>query len=120
MAEMEKMSSSKQIKQKFACLVQCSLKIFEAIHVSTGSEGNADEFMPVLIYVILKSNPTLICSNLNFINRFSVDFRTYYGQTGYCFANLCSAVSFIQEMNAKSLRMSTDVFEEFVSFYSNA
>lgn len=82
MAEIEQMNSYKRIKEKFDCLINCSTKIFEAIKASTKSPAGADDFFPVLIYIILKSNPSLIHSNLSFINRFSVEFRTYCGETG--------------------------------------
>lgn len=54
----------------------------EAIEKSTGSSASADEFIPAFIYVILRANPTLINSNTEFMQRFSLKSRVYSGQTG--------------------------------------
>jgi hypothetical protein len=82
MIKISEMNSYKQIKKKFDCLMKCSAKIFEAIRESTDGPVSADEFLPALIYIILKSNPTLMHSNLSFIRRFSIEFRTFRGETG--------------------------------------
>lgn len=113
MAEISEMNSHKKIKEKFDCLLKCSEKLFEAIRESTNAPAGADEFLPALIYVILRCNPTLIQSNINFIQRFSLTSRTCRGETGYQFTNLCCAVRFIQDLNADSLRISKEEFEEY-------
>lgn len=82
MFKISEMNSYKRIKEKFDCLMKCSTKIFEAIRKSTSGPASADEFLPALIYIILKSNPALMHSNLSFIRRFSVEFRTFSGETG--------------------------------------
>ncbi|KAI6240097.1 hypothetical protein M3Y99_00494900 [Aphelenchoides fujianensis] len=113
--EIVDMNSHKLISEKFDCLMRCSAKIFEALRESTKAPASADEFLPVLIYVILKSNPPLMQSNLSFIHRFSLTFRTCRGETGYHFTNLCCAIRFIQDMNAHSLRMPKEEFEAYTS-----
>jgi hypothetical protein len=82
MAAISDMNSHKKIKEKFECLMECASKIFDALRESTNAPASADEFLPALIYVILKSNPTLLNSNLNFIQRFSLTSRTCRGETG--------------------------------------
>ncbi|KAI6188462.1 hypothetical protein M3Y98_00357500 [Aphelenchoides besseyi] len=113
--EIVDMNSHKVISEKFDCLMRCSAKIFEALRESTKAPASADEFLPVLIYVILKSNPPLMQSNLSFIHRFSLTSRTCRGETGYHFTNLCCAIRFIQDMNAHSLRMPKEEFEAYTS-----
>ncbi|KAI6177658.1 Rab5 GDP/GTP exchange factor [Aphelenchoides bicaudatus] len=113
MIKISEMNSYKLIREKFDCLMKCATKISEAISASTGGPVSADDFFPTLIYIILKSNPTLMHSNLSFIRRFSVEFRTFTGETGYYFTTLCSAVSYIQDINANSLQMPDEVFNEF-------
>jgi len=120
MVEISNINSCKKIKEKLGCLVKCTDKISEAIRKSTGIPASADELIPAIIYVILTSNPTLIQSNLKFIERFSSKSRTTQGESGYQFTNICSAIYFIQQLDAKSLQMSKDVFEEFLATHSPA
>lgn len=130
MMSLLEMNSRTKIQDKLQCLSSCSAKIFEAIRESTGSAAiNADEFFPVLVYVVLRSNPAMLYSNVRFIQRFSLKFRTYLGESGrstvnyavaklisgYYFTSFVSAIKFIQEMNGQSLRMPEDVFEAFVA-----
>ncbi|VDK57707.1 unnamed protein product [Gongylonema pulchrum] len=57
--------------------------IFEALKESrSGAPASADEYLPVLIYVILKGNPPLIQSNVKFISRFALPNRVMSGESG--------------------------------------
>jgi hypothetical protein len=70
------------MKDKFECLIECANKISKAIKESTKSHVSADEFIPVLIYVIIRANPPRIISNINFMQRYSLEFRTIRGEAG--------------------------------------
>ncbi|CAD5216092.1 unnamed protein product [Bursaphelenchus okinawaensis] len=109
------MNSHKAIGDKLACLVRCSNKIFDALKASTDAPAGADDFLPSLIYVVLKSNPPLIQSNLHFISRFACQSRIARGESGYYFTHLSCAIQFIQEMNAEKLNISKEDFEAYTS-----
>ncbi|KAK0426169.1 hypothetical protein QR680_009568 [Steinernema hermaphroditum] len=114
--EMIDINSHRSTRQKLECLIRCSRAIFEALKESrSGAPASADEFLPGLIYVILKGNPPLIQSNLKFISRFSLPFRVMRGESGYYFTNLSCALQFVQNMNAESLNMPKDEFEGYTS-----
>uniref|UniRef100_A0A183GK28 VPS9 domain-containing protein n=1 Tax=Heligmosomoides polygyrus TaxID=6339 RepID=A0A183GK28_HELPZ len=113
-SEMIDINSHRRSDEKLACLVRCSHKIFEALKES-GAPTSADEFLPVLIYVLLKGNPPLIQSNVKFISRFALPSRIMSGESGYFFTNLSCALQFVQDMNYASLKMERAEFEAYTS-----
>ncbi|KAL6728649.1 hypothetical protein Aduo_010401 [Ancylostoma duodenale] len=113
-AEMIDINSHRRSDEKLECLVRCSHRIFEALKES-GAPTSADEFLPVLIYVLLKGNPPLIQSNVKFISRFALPTRIMSGESGYFFTNLSCALQFVQDMNYASLKMERSEFEAYTS-----
>uniref|UniRef100_A0A915C615 Rab5 GDP/GTP exchange factor n=1 Tax=Parascaris univalens TaxID=6257 RepID=A0A915C615_PARUN len=114
--EMIDINSHRGAAEKLNCLVRCSKMIFEALKESrSGAPASADEYLPVLIYVLLKGNPPLIQSNVKFISRFALPSRVMSGESGYYFTNLSCALQFIQNMNAESLKMPKEEFEAYTS-----
>ncbi|KJH43554.1 a20-like zinc finger [Dictyocaulus viviparus] len=113
-AEMIDINIHRISSEKLECLVRCSHKIFEALKES-GAPTSADEFLPVLIYVLLKGNPPLIQSNVKFISRFALPSRIMSGESGYFFTNLSCALQFVQDMNYASLKMDRSEFEAYTS-----
>ncbi|VDM47427.1 unnamed protein product, partial [Toxocara canis] len=122
--EMIDINSHRGAAEKLNCLVRCSKMIFEALKDSRSgltsssihsAPASADEYLPVLIYVLLKGNPPLIQSNVKFISRFALPSRVMSGESGYYFTNLSCALQFIQNMNAESLKMPREEFEAYTS-----
>jgi len=135
-ADLIEMDGQRAPQDKLSSIISCSKLIFEMLRLSSimsytaehskdGEEGeeeeaagddqqqggqpvSADDFLPALIYVVLRANPPRLHSNINFITRFKLNFvflynfnlslfnlnrfaapgRLLQGEGGYYFTNL--------------------------------
>ena len=70
----------------------------------------ADDFLPAFIYVVLKSNVPRLQSNCEYIQSFHNPDRLM-SRSGYCFVNLRSAIEFVLSMDATSISIDPEYFD---------
>ncbi|KDP36696.1 hypothetical protein JCGZ_07987 [Jatropha curcas] len=113
--ELQKINASKAPREKLLCIMSCCRVINNLLLNASISEnhvlGGADDFLPVLIYVMIKANPPLLHSNLKFIQLYRRQAKLV-SEAAYYFTNIVSAKSFIVDLNAKSLSMDEIEFEQ--------
>ena len=85
--------------------------IFSSLNLARGKGGTnddqvagADDFLPIFIYVVLKSDVPKLASNCEFISSFHNPTRLL-SKNGYCFVNLQSAIEFILNVDSDSIKM---------------
>lgn len=79
----------------------------------SNSTQSADDFIPLLIYVVLQANPDHLISNIQYITRFRNPDKLG-GEAGYYLSSLSGAVQFIENLDRKSLTCDDSEFERNV------
>lgn len=75
--------------------------------------ASADDYLPAFIYIVLKANPTMLYSNMNFISRYAYEKRVLQGEHAYHFCSLNAIINHIENLNAQHLNMTQDKFEDY-------
>ncbi|KAK9823919.1 hypothetical protein WJX72_006354 [[Myrmecia] bisecta] len=111
MKELHKINQYKAPRDKIVCILNCCRVINNLLHVAIqqGEARGADDFLPVLIYVVIHANPPQLASNLEYIQRFRMQSRMQ-SESAYFFTQLYSAACFIETINTNSLSMDPDEF----------
>ncbi|WWD19140.1 hypothetical protein CI109_103598 [Kwoniella shandongensis] len=113
--ELLKINHYKAPRDKMVCILNCCKVIFGLIRNAYGTESTgADNFVPILIFVVLRANPDNMLSNIEYISRFRSASKLQ-GETGYYLSSLTGAIQFIETMDASSLSNITQAeFEQNV------
>lgn len=83
------MDAKRTPHEKMLCIAECSKSIYKAINATSNTKAaSADDYLPAFIFIVLKANPTLLYSNMNFIARFAFEKRVLQGEHAYYFCSL--------------------------------
>ncbi|KIL95104.1 hypothetical protein FAVG1_02036 [Fusarium avenaceum] len=110
--ELLKIKSYRAPRDKIICVLNCCKVIFGLLKHNK-SDSSADSFMPLLIYVVLQSNPEHLVSNVQYILRFRNQ-EKLGGEAGYYLSSLMGAVQFIENMDRTTLTITDEEFEKHV------
>lgn len=111
--ELNKLAHYKSPRDKLICIMNCCKVIYSQI-LNTGVAG-ADDFLPILIYIVLKANPPHICSNIKFISSYRNPSKLSISELGYYFTQLESGVSFIEQLDATRLSIDPAEYDRLFS-----
>ncbi|XP_066584150.1 GTPase-activating protein and VPS9 domain-containing protein 1 isoform X2 [Prorops nasuta] len=97
-AELAVISAYKTPKDKLQCVFRCATTIMNLL--SMASERGipaADDLIPVLVYVIIKTNPPSLLSTVQYVDSFYGN--RLEGEEQYWWTQFCSAIEFIKTMD---------------------
>ena len=109
-------NTQKSPHAKLQCLLNCCKAVFEIITETDKSDGapkaaGADEFLPLLIYIVIKSGAMRLFANLRYIEGMSEERTELCGEAAYYFTNLYSALSFVRDLKASDLHLTQEEFD---------
>ncbi|KAI6086142.1 hypothetical protein F4821DRAFT_238961 [Hypoxylon rubiginosum] len=110
--ELLKIRTYRAPRDKIICVLNCCKVIFGLLKHNK-SDSSADSFMPLLIYVVLRSNPDHLVSNVQYILRFRNQ-EKLSGEAGYYLSSLLGAIQFIENMDRTTLTISDEEFDKNV------
>lgn len=92
------LNAYKTPREKVACIARtCNIIINLLRLASDRSVPSADDMFPVLVYVIIKANPTALLSTVQYVNSF---YEKYFeGEEAYWWTQFSSVVEFIKTMD---------------------
>lgn len=110
--ELAKVNHFKAPRDKLVCVLNTCRIVNNLLNTAGGNKpAGADDFLPVLIYVVLRANPPFLESNLRYIARFRRESRLR-SEAAYFYTNLVSAAHFLASCDhAAFTNLDADVFE---------
>lgn len=110
--ELNKVNHYRAPRDKMICVLNCCKVIFGLLRQSR-SEESADDFLPILIYVVIKAQPQHLISNVNYIQRFRNQ-EMLSGEAAYYLSSLVGVISFIETLDRSALSITDEEFERNV------
>lgn len=100
--ELCRMDDYKAPRDKMVCVLNCCKIINNILQLKANKASGADEFFPMLVYVIISAKPLNLYSNMRFIQRFRNEYKLS-GEPGYYFTTLQGAIEFVGKLSPENL-----------------
>merc|ERR550514_243500 len=110
--ELQRIDAYKAPRDKLVCVLNTCRVINNALLHALKFEGrptSADDFLPLLIYTVLKANPPQLHSSVEFIATFRHPSRLV-SEDAYFLTAMQSAVAFVQEVGPDQLVVAEDEY----------
>ncbi|XP_012287140.1 GTPase-activating protein and VPS9 domain-containing protein 1 isoform X2 [Orussus abietinus] len=97
-AELAVISAYKTPRDKLHCVFRCATTIMNLLSMASEREiPAADDLIPILVYVIIKTNPPSLLSTIQYVDSFYGN--RLEGEEQYWWTQFCSAIEFIKTMD---------------------
>ncbi len=97
-AEIRRLAAYKTASDKVACVVRCSQTIMNLLSLASGrSVPAADDFVPVMVFVLIKANPPSLLSTVQYVDSFYGNRLS--GEDQYWWMQFVAAIEFIKTMD---------------------
>ena len=109
----KKLNEAKSIFDKIDCINNAYVTMNNTVKFISGKNEDAgtDELTPLFQYVLIKSQPDRLVSNINYIKTFLSE-EDMIGPKGFYLSQLESASSFISGIDFKQLNMNEKEFNQ--------
>ncbi|KAH6563596.1 hypothetical protein BASA50_001633 [Batrachochytrium salamandrivorans] len=109
-AELLRINGYKSPRDKLVILQNVLQLVVDLIKRSDpdGDGASNDNLLPTLILVFIRAKPSNMISNIKYIMRFRNSHELEKGSNQYCVTNVMGVISFIYNMNAKSLTLTEE------------
>jgi len=109
---LKKMDTAPSVFAKINCLIEAYNNINNNFKFSSGNnkEAGADELTPIFQYIVIKSHPKRVFSNINYIKCFLNMSKA--GNSAFLLCQLESAMAFILNIQPQQLKMSKKEFDQ--------
>ncbi|EGF79479.1 hypothetical protein BATDEDRAFT_89555 [Batrachochytrium dendrobatidis JAM81] len=113
-AELLRINGYKSPRDKLVILQNVLQLVVDLIKRNDPEGDNAgnDNLLPTLILVFIRAKPPKMISNIKYIMRFRNAHELEQGSNQYCITNVMGVISFIYNMNAKSLTLTEEEQEK--------
>ncbi|RLN91318.1 hypothetical protein BBJ28_00011685 [Nothophytophthora sp. Chile5] len=110
--QLEAMTLCPSPRRKMDGVLRVSQDLTTLLKTQNGGKfPSADQFLPALIYLLLRANPQALKRNVAFIQEYRSPSKLV-SEPGYFFTHIVSSVAFLEEVNSSSLTISPEEFEE--------
>lgn len=109
--ELSAINEFKSPRDKIVCILNACKILFNLIRQNLETQENADSFVPLLIYVLVKSKIKNLYSNLKYIERFRNN-DLLVGETSYYLSTLQISVNFIINISKDKLTIDEHEYED--------